>query len=175
MDWQDGMAIVSALKAEGMPEAVCCMQGLMEGFDYSSGMGGSGSVGRHADMKHTLQAAAESAIAGDVKCIQEENGAIIIRTISVCIPRDISWRASRSYLVSDSVEISPPTDPTQPTRTIKVTGYLRGTPMRLHSLMYVAGVGACRVVSVQGAVSPFDSGRKQPAAPAEIVYADASK
>lgn len=139
-----------------MPEALVLMQGVMHGFDYSSGLGGSNSVAKQADLRHAVQAAAASAIGPDVKCIQEENSALLIRSISVCIPRDVSWRNHRSYLLSEKVEMLPSADVTEPTRTIKVSGFLRGTPMHLHSLMHVAGVGACRVVSVETAVSPYE-------------------
>ena len=171
------MNILTALKAEGMPEAICCMQGLMQGFDYTSGMGGSGSVARQSDLKQAVQAAVAARVGPDVKCIQEENNAILIRNISVCVPRDISWRMSRSYLISEEVQVAPPANPAQETRAVKVSGYLRGTPMRLHSLMYLGGVGACRVVSVETAVSPYDAARKNgPAAvQAEKVVADTAK
>lgn len=174
---QDGLSLLSALKAEGMPEAIVCIQGLMQGFDYSSGMGGGGSVSRQADLKRDVQVAVEAVLGSAVKCIQEENSAILIRSISVCIPRDISWRTSRSYVLSDNVEMLAPADPTQLTRSIKVSGYLRGSPMHLHSLMYVAGVGACRVVSVETATSPYDIARKKEAISngPEIVYVDSSK
>lgn len=153
------------------------MQGLMQGFDYTSGMGGSGSVARQSDLKQAVQAAVAARIGPDVKCIQEENNAVLIRNISVCVPRDISWRMSRSYLISEEVQVAASADPSQGTCAVRVSGYLRGTPMRLHSLMYIGGVGACRVVSVEAATSPYDAARKSASAAVEVekVVADPAK
>jgi pre-rRNA-processing protein TSR1 len=178
-----GSGVLAALRAEGMPEAVCCVQGLMGDFDFGGGLGG-GSAARLADARKLVQATLESRVGAGVKCIQEENAAVLIRTISVCIPREVSWRIGRSYLVAETTEILPETETEAASaagagagsKTIRVSGYLRGTPMRLHSLMHVAGVGACRVMSVQTAVSPYEAGRKAHSlGTPEVVYADRAK
>ena len=172
-----GDAVISALKAEGLPSSVCCMQGLMQDYDYSEGFGGA-SASNVMESKRLMETLIESRIGSDIKVIQEENSAILIRTLSVCIPRDISWRMNRSYLMSESVEVLSDANPTDGTCSISVTGYLRGAPLYLHSLMHIVGVGACRLASVSSELSPFERAKKHARSseePIETVYSDISK
>ena len=39
---------------------------------------------------------------------------------------------------------------------LKVSGYIRGRPLRLHSLMHVCGAGAGRLESIEVQHSPID-------------------
>ena len=173
------MNILNAMRAEGLPESICCVQGLMDGFDYTSGLGGSSSVSKHNDMKKIVNSVVQSRVGLEVKCIQEENCALLIRSISVCIPHDISWKKHRSYILSDKTIILPSDNSSDlpASMSVKVSGYLRGAPMNVNSLMHIVGVGSCRIVSVSNNVSPYEAGRKHGLVThtAEVVYTDSTQ
>jgi hypothetical protein len=74
----------------------------------------------------------------------------LLRGLFMATPRDLSWRSLRSYLLADSLTILPNENNQLPQDqcSVKVTGYLRGCPLLLHSLMQLKGVGAGRIVSL---------------------------
>lgn len=76
--------------------------------------------------------------------------------------KPMSWRANRSYFVTDAVAVTSQPDcqsstgATDAVVSMRITGFIRGKPLPLNSLMHVAGVGASRLVSVRPTSSPFD-------------------
>lgn len=75
----------------------------------------------------------------------------LIRGLITTTPREISWRSLRSYLLVDSLNIIP-NDETQKNHddqcSVRITGYLRGCPLYLHSLAQIKDVGTGKIVNV---------------------------
>lgn len=104
-----------------------------------------------ADFKRQAQLACQELIESDVKCIDDNNMSLLVRTISVTPAKPLTWRSHRSYLVGEAVEIEPTaaTAGAAATCRVRLSGYLRGAPMNVDSLMHIPGVGTCRVESVE--------------------------
>lgn len=114
----------------------------------------------------------------------------LLRSLFSVTPKDLTWRSLRSYMLADSLTFLPSgTKPEDDQCTVRVTGYLRGCPLFLHSLMQLKGVGAGRIVSVTtheyGPIERADkisklNGRKQQISEdifnkSEIFLADSSR
>lgn len=74
----------------------------------------------------------------------------LLRSLFTLTPKELSWRSLRSHLLVDSLTILPRDDeaPAEDHCSVRVTGYLRGCPLLLHSLVQLKGVGAGQIVSV---------------------------
>ncbi len=146
---------MSALKALGCPEVLFCVLGL------------DGSVSKtNLSLKKAAQQYIEHhAVFPGAKIVEgfSNNGQSspqLVRTLCNLTPKSISWRATRSYVVSDKVFVEPQevngefssSDSSAKFR-VQVSGYLRGMPMSVNSLMHVVGVGTGRLVSAWGASS----------------------
>jgi hypothetical protein len=143
---------LSALKALGCPEVLFCVLGL------------DGSVSKtNLSLKKAAQQYIEQyAVFPGAKIVEgfSSNGQSspqLVRTLCNLTPKSISWRATRSYVVSDSVFVEPQetselsSSEASVKFRVQVSGYLRGMPMSVHSLMHVVGVGTGRLVSAWGA------------------------
>eukprot|EP01041_Mallomonas_annulata_P001443 gene1443-2777_t len=138
---------LSALRTVGIPTSVGYLQGI-EKFNGAA----------YLQLKRSCQRLLEQEVVTDIKVVEGGDTHVIeqsLRTICSISPKEIHWREIRSYLLADSIHItSLPTttctpditttndnDNTTVECTVSVSGYLRGRPMRLHSLMHVCGGG----------------------------------
>jgi hypothetical protein len=129
---------LTAIKADGLPDCVCCLQG------FGSALGDI-----PVDFKRQAQLACQELVAADVKCIDDSNTSLLIRTISVAPAKQLTWRSHRSYVVGEKVEVDAPSAPDAPTCRVRLSGYLRGAPMNVDSLVHIPGVGTCRIESIE--------------------------
>jgi hypothetical protein len=155
-----------------MPEPLCLIQDLPQSVGAFNA-GGKHSALRASDIKKFIETLAASKISCDAKCMEQENGSMVIRTLSVMSPRDISWRSTRSYILSDSFIVNSVNDSSA---VISVSGYIRGAPFNVNSLVHIVGVGACRVASIDESASPHGNKRHvSESASQEKLIADPSR
>jgi pre-rRNA-processing protein TSR1 len=134
------------MRAAGLPEVICCVQGL-------SLLAGK----RLLDARRYIQQVVDEELYVGAKIVDVSSFSLLGRTLSTISGDDLSWRSIRSFLVSETTNII--SDEGENGLTLRVTGYLRGRPMNLHSLMYITGTGACCVQSIR-AVEEVFPGRK---------------
>ena len=134
---------ITALKSLGCPEVICCVQGLAAAKGKS-----------RATVLKELESYFHSVFAREVRVLDAEYSAIIARSLSTMATREVGWRSSRTYLTADTVEILPSSEEdgvsdVPQTCTVRLSGFLRGLPLSVHSLGHIPGVGPCRVAAVE--------------------------
>lgn len=147
---EEGYTMLSAMKAVGCPELVCCVQG----FETLTGK-------RAIEAKHTTHRELETAIGPDIKIIDAKSPDLLSRQLSNTTPRVIAWKASRSFMLGDSVQLEASAildDGGVQTFSAQIGGFLRGKPLPVNSLVHIVGVGTCRVDRVVSASEPFPGG-----------------
>ena len=123
-----------------MPEVIVCAQG----FHLYTGK-------VLHETKRMCQRILNANIYDEVKCIDTTDFALLGRTLSTSICKEVSWRGVRSYLVSENAEVVgfDGHDEGHSQCTIRVKGYIRGQPMSVNSMMYIVGAGTCYVDSIR--------------------------
>jgi pre-rRNA-processing protein TSR1 len=149
-----GMSCISALRAQGCPEVVACVQG-MESFT------GKALIDRRKLIHRTL----ESSISSDVKIVETAATQLCRQLFSASL-RDIGWRSIRTYLVADSVAVSSvqAVDTSNgPVSRLRIGGYLRGRPLQVNSLVHITGLGTGRIASIvcDPSAQPGNTGRNR--------------
>ena len=148
-----GAICLSAMKAQGCPDLMCCMQG------YESFTGKA-----LIDRKKTVIRVCETEVTSYIKVLEfSNNGQMfddgrnasvshICRQLCSMSPKDIGWRSIRSYMLSQTCEILPKEmisdEEGNLNETIRVTGYLRGRPLPVNSLIHIVGVGTGRIKEI---------------------------
>ena len=107
------------------------------------------------DTRRYVQQVLETELYVDVKIVDADDFSLLGRALSTISGEDISWRGIRSYMLSESAEVV--ADGGADGLTLRLTGYLRGRPMDLHSLMYIDGVGSCCVQNIRSIQEVFPS------------------
>jgi pre-rRNA-processing protein TSR1 len=147
-----GHLVLSAIRALGCPETMCCIGGLSIPMDLSGA-----ARTQMNDVKKGIIRYLQSLISNDTKVCDTIDFIQLARYICNLSPKEIGWRNNRSYLVSNEVQAQP--DPAAPGKVcIRIGGYLRGKPMNVNSLAHIVGVGTGRIVDVTVATGsgPFD-------------------
>jgi hypothetical protein len=84
----------------------------------------------------------------------------LIRMFSESSINDISWRSIRSYFIPENIQIinSNINDSTMNNNntTIQITGYIRGSPLYINSLMHIANIGVCQLQRVDKLNDPYE-------------------
>ena len=148
-----GAICLSAMKAQGCPDLLCCVQGL-DNFTGKALVDKRKTVGRICDTE----------VASSVKVLEFSNSekmsdasrnasvSHICRQLCSISPKDIGWRSIRSYLLSQTCEIldndMPVDEEVAQTKTVRVGGYLRGRPLPINSLVHIEGVGTGRIKAI---------------------------
>ena len=187
-DWESSMfdedadMLISCLKAVGMPEVVCALQG-MESLPPKKYKDIKRDVGRNIEdtlvpeiksfeIPVVQDPAASPAAAMDVASLDfstkpvptsigRDGTAQMIRGLSGMTARNMQWRSIRSYLLSEGAEaVTAPEGYSEGAQAIKLKGFLRGRPMCVNHLMHVLGGGTARVVSISSTQSPFEHSRR---------------
>ncbi len=70
----------------------------------------------------------------------------LCRTIAECPGKELTFRKCRSYVVADEARLDG--------SDLHVTGYVRGSPLWVNSLIHVTGVGTYRLRRIEDAVDP---------------------
>lgn len=145
-----GFTAVSALKAAGCPEVLCCAQN----FDLLTGK-------TLLDTRKALTKQLDDCIGPDVRVGESHKADLFCRLLCTVTPRTVTWRATRSYLLGDTVEVSQTgggDNGEEPCVTI--SGYMRGRSMALNSLMHLPGLGTGRINRVEAGKTHFPGGRR---------------
>lgn len=147
-----GQTLLSALKAVGCPEVVCCLQGL----DNLSGK-------RLVEAKQFSQRQLEAAFGPTVRILEAARPETMCRLLCNVTPRVIAWKASRSFMVGEDVHVLPQKQSaTSPSScSAQISGYLRGKPLPINSLVHIVGVGTCRVDRISSGRDPFPGGGRR--------------
>jgi hypothetical protein len=147
---------------------MCCVQSQVDAA--------GNRVPTSSDFKRVLQHVMEQRISATIKCVDDANISLLVRTLSVLAPRDMTWKSTRSFLLSDQNEVlaSGPASPAGLCR-VRVSGYIRGAPLNVNSLVHIVGVGTCRIETVDTAVQPYDSSRSSNQKAPRSFAADRSK
>eukprot|EP00605_Chrysophyceae_sp_TOSAG23-4_P001398 GSChrysophyteH1.ASY1.ANO1.1518.1 assembled CDS len=155
-----GYTAISALKAFGCPEVLCCVQG----YENLPGK-------KLVETKKLLTRTLQSALEPDVRVAEANKPDLFCRTLCNLSPRKIAWRAERSFMLADQVELATEAalDGTVVSgASVRVRGYLRGQHLALDSLVHIPGVGTGRIARVTNAQDPFPSTRPAKQDPLEI-------
>ena len=83
------------------------------------------------------------------------------RAIVACTVKDISWRSTRSTVLGDSLELLDCLPEAPDSNRIRVTGYLRGAPLYMHSLIHILGVNTCTLESVEVGNDPLTAASRR--------------
>jgi hypothetical protein len=80
---------------------------------------------------------------------------MILRHLSSVTIKDISWRSNRTYLLADRVEVmnepkfkEDKSIPSSSSETVRIGGFIRGSPLFIHTLGHIPGGGTCRLKKV---------------------------
>lgn len=161
---------MSAMKAMGCPDALFCVQNsslsgesMDEGISSSNTNSKKKGAAAYASRKAVHQYIEEHALLPEARIVDLDlarSNNMLARTLRSMNPKPISWRAQRSYLVADAASVQVQEQPQQqqsegePKCRVQLSGYLRGRPMNVNSLMHLVGVGAGRIVKVTKGRAP---------------------
>jgi len=165
----------------GCPDVMFCVDtGSADPLEMDVGVESAGSKKKkggslaHAARKAVHQYIVDSAVLPDARILDLDSSRssnMLARTLRSINPKPITWRSQRSYLLADadSVRVEPQQteggqaqDQGEPKYRVQLSGYLRGRPMQVHSLMHLVGVGAGRVVKVWQGQPPSATGKCEP-------------
>lgn len=162
---ENGLATMSALKAVGLSSPLCCVQNLPPKKHKS-----------FLQTKKVVQRVAQSFIEPDIKVLEDDGSAFraaasgneemqvannngpaseMTRAIVSCTVKKLTWQSNRSIILGDTVECQ--SSNADGGDVVKISGYLRGAPMYIHSLAHVLGVGTCKIESIQVRSDPLDT------------------
>jgi hypothetical protein len=111
----------------------------------------------------------QSLMSTEVKVLDSSDSLQVCRILGTMSYHEIHWRSIRSYLLADCATITQdvvapegsaiPSVNTPPLYTVRLSGYLRGKPMHLHSLGHIVGCGTGKVDKVEISLKggPLDS------------------
>ena len=150
-----GAICLSAMKAQGCPDILCCVQGLDQ-FTGKALIDRRKTVGRICDTEIMSAVKVVEYSNDNGKMIDARNPSVasICRQLCSISPRDIGWRSIRTYLLSQTCEIIPNENITEEenieetVQTVRVGGYLRGRPLPINSLVHIVGVGTGRIKEI---------------------------
>ena len=148
-----GAICLSAIKAQGCPDILCCVQGL-EDFNGKALIDRKKTVGRICETEVMSSVKFLDFISNKDKMSDARNSSVsnICRQICSISPKDIGWRSIRSYLLSQTCELLPKEENSvneeKVTETLRLGGYLRGRPLPINSLVHIVGVGTGRIKEI---------------------------
>jgi len=146
-----GATCLSAMKAQGCPDILCCIQGLDE-FSGKALFDRRKTIGRIFETEVFSSVKVLECSVGNNDKMNElsRNSSVsnICRQICAISPKDIGWRSIRTYLLGQTYEMVEDEDMNKETETVRLGGYLRGRPLPLNSLVHIVGVGTGRIKSV---------------------------
>jgi len=137
-----GVTALSTLQAVGCPDLVCCLQGLSAELERA----------QH-DIKRDAIRHIESVVSVPITPFEDYNAPSMCRHLCSSAVKGITWRNTRSYMMTDHIEHMTSTDVTS--GSIRVQGYLRGKPLDINSLVHIPGVGTGRIAQIESLSDPF--------------------
>jgi pre-rRNA-processing protein TSR1 len=129
------------MRSLGFPSLMCAVNGLH--------VTGAAAVQQNAKRLKELTRFVDYSISTDIRILDASDAVNVARQLSTMpCSKEISWRAHRSYLVADKVEVVGGRDETDG-KTVMLTGFIRGNPLYVHSLAHLCGIGTVRIASVE--------------------------
>ncbi|KUF79469.1 Pre-rRNA-processing protein TSR1 [Phytophthora nicotianae] len=173
---EEGVKIVSAVRAQGLPTTVGVIQGLE---------------------KHTAKGQAELKKLGNKFFATEfgENAKVALsnvpgqlsRVLITLSPKVIHWREARSYMLATTATFVPGTESQnekgEQVGELQVNGYLRGKPLSVNQLIHITDVGTFQMSRITRAAArqvqhgklDADMSAKPPVAPTAAGQDEAQK
>ncbi|XP_075552207.1 tsr1 ribosome assembly factor [Dermacentor variabilis] len=139
-----GDTMLSILFAQGLPSAVHVVQGL-EALPQK----------QRAEARKQVTKALESRFPGEkLRAVdKKEDGLLLLRQIADQKRRPISYRDSRPHMLAESVEFCPH-ESQNLVGTLKVSGYIRGKPLSVNSLIHIPGHGDFQMTQIDAPDDP---------------------
>ncbi|CAM9706030.1 unnamed protein product [Chrysoparadoxa australica] len=131
---ETGEAVLTALKAQGLPAVIGVVQGIPPA-----------PAKRAAELHKFSRRFFDSEFAS-VKVADGENKAQLLRTLTTTPLQPLHWRQVRSYMLADATQAEG--------SNLRITGYLRGRPLGVNQLLHVGGIGPCKIVKINAAEEP---------------------
>lgn len=169
-----GRNIISAIKATGCPEMMCCVTSIDNRItNMEDNMISKKQIHEN---KKVVYRHLQDIISSDMKINSSTEGSHLVRNICNTTPKDIHWRKIRSYMMSNDCQLEQQLDGKV---SLKIGGYLKGRPMSINSLVHVVGVGAGRIDSfeIPSNSDPFDRSHKDEgkSLPSFMIHSDGEK
>lgn len=137
---EQARTILTAIKAQGCPEALCCVQG-MNAFQGKALNERRKFVTRVLEVEVLTGASAARVFEFNGK---QDGVSQLSRQLCSLTPKDVMWRSIRSCLLSASCDAVSATS----SSVVRVGGYLRGRPLPVNSLVHIVGVGTGRIAQI---------------------------
>ncbi|CAH0557510.1 unnamed protein product [Brassicogethes aeneus] len=140
-----GHNTLTACFAQGLPTPVVALTDLES----------IGQVKHKTDIKQQIQKLIENWLPKETLVVLDKNpqGLNLLRKIGGQKKRNVFYRDRRPHLYSEDVTFVP--NPEGTLGTLKVTGYLRGTPLSVNSLVHVPGLGDFQISQIDAPCDPF--------------------
>ncbi|KAJ0398918.1 hypothetical protein P43SY_005276 [Pythium insidiosum] len=145
-----GMRILSAIRAQGLPATIGCIQGL-EGHNAKT----------QAEIKKLSHRFFEREFGEAVKVVQPNVNSQLSRTVMTMALRTIHWRETRSYMLATAAAFTPNSAEDPARGTLHLSGYIRGKPMSVNQLVHITDVGTFQLSHItQGATKKTSTAQK---------------
>jgi len=144
------LSSLAALRATGCPDSIC----VIHGIDPLTS-----TVPQRIEIRKNAQRRLQVALgSSDLKVMDTTETIQLARHLCNMAFRDVQWRSIRSYMATDSFEMAAFDDGSSGKCHLRVSGYLRGMPMSVDSLMHIVGVGTGKILSLEFSpnTDPFD-------------------
>ncbi|XP_077541698.1 tsr1 ribosome assembly factor isoform X2 [Haemaphysalis longicornis] len=139
-----GDMMLSILFSQGLPSPIHVVQGL-DALPQK----------QRADVKKQVSKTLESRFPGEKLRVvdKKEDGLLLLRQIADQKRRPINYRDSRPHLLAESIEFCPNEDQNL-VGTLKVSGYIRGKPLSVNSLVHIPGHGDFQMSQIDAPDDP---------------------
>lgn len=85
----------------------------------------------------------------NIKIIDQSKQMLITRMLSVITINPLGFRRLRSYMIADQLKAN--TESTE----LMISGYLRGSPLNIYSIIHITGVGNFNIKSIKKEHDPM--------------------
>lgn len=141
-----GARIISAIRAQGQPATIGCIQGL----DLCTGKA-------QADLKKLGQRFFETEFGEAVKVAVHNLNNQLPRTVMTMALKTIHWREARSYMLATVSNFVPHSVDNPMLGTLQLSGYIRGKPLSVNQLIHITDVGTFQLSHItQGQTKSTD-------------------
>ncbi|KAE8883214.1 Pre-rRNA-processing protein [Phytophthora fragariae] len=167
---EEGVRIVSAVRAQGLPTTV----GLIQGLEKHTPKG-------QADLKKLGNKFFATEFGESAKVAMANVPGQLSRVLITLSPKVIHWREARSYMLATTATFVPGSeaqnDKGEQVGELQINGYLRGKPLSVNQLIHVTDVGTFQLSRITRAAASqtqrvADMSGKPPVAPVPAVQDD---
>lgn len=150
---EEGVKIVSAVRAQGLPTTVGVIQGLA-----------SLTAKGQTELKKLGHKFFATELGDNTKVALAEVPGQLLRVLMTLSPKVIHWREARSYLLATTATCVPGTEVQnekgEQLSDVQVNGYIRGKPLSVNQLIHITDVGTFQMSCItRGAVRQVQCGK----------------